>query len=92
MRVGIYTGTVTVGSLGGKNRLEYGVIGDGVNIASRLESFDKERHPGICRILIAQETLEYLDRKFSVEPWGDLILKGKNIPVNVYLVTGQNSF
>ncbi|NEN91385.1 MAG: adenylate/guanylate cyclase domain-containing protein [Okeania sp. SIO3H1] len=92
MRVGIYTGTVTVGSLGGKNRLEYGVIGDSVNIASRLESFDKERHPGICRILIAQETLEYLDKRFSVEPWGDLNLKGKKIPVNVYLVTGKNYF
>ncbi|MDY7006252.1 MAG: adenylate/guanylate cyclase domain-containing protein [Cyanobacteriota bacterium] len=92
MRVGIYTGTVTVGSLGGKNRLEYGVIGDGVNIASRLESFDKERHPGICRILIAQETLEYLDRKFSVEAWGNLNLKGKKIPVNVYLVTGKKFF
>lgn len=77
MRVGIYTGTVTVGSLGGKNRLEYGVIGDGVNIASRLESFDKDRHPGICRVLIAQETLEYLDKRFSVEPWGNLNLKGK---------------
>ncbi|NES68839.1 MAG: CHASE2 domain-containing protein, partial [Okeania sp. SIO2D1] len=92
MRVGIYTGTVTVGSLGGKNRLEYGVIGDSVNIASRLESFDKERHPGICRVLIAQETLEYLDKRFSVEPWGDLNLKGKKIPVNVYLVTGKNYF
>ncbi|MFM6395981.1 adenylate/guanylate cyclase domain-containing protein, partial [Planktothrix sp.] len=41
MRVGIYTGTVTVGSLGGKNRLEYGLIGDSVNIASRLESCEK---------------------------------------------------
>nr|WP_293093489.1 adenylate/guanylate cyclase domain-containing protein [Okeania sp. SIO2F4] len=89
MRVGIYTGTVTVGSLGGKNRLEYGVIGDSVNIASRLESFEKERHPGICRILIAQETFKYLDGKFQVEFWGDFYLKGKEIPVGVYLVTGK---
>ncbi|WP_293145543.1 adenylate/guanylate cyclase domain-containing protein [Okeania sp. SIO3I5] len=89
MRVGIYTGTVTVGSLGGKNRLEYGVIGDSVNIASRLESFEKERHPGICRILIAQETFKYLDGKFQVEFWGDCDLKGKEIPVGVYLVTGK---
>ncbi|MDJ0557114.1 MAG: adenylate/guanylate cyclase domain-containing protein [Microcoleaceae cyanobacterium MO_207.B10] len=90
MRIGIYTGIVTVGSLGGKNRLEYGVIGDSVNIASRLESFEKNRHPGICRILIAGETLEYLDGKFQLESWGDLILKGKQIPVSVYLVTGRN--
>ena len=89
MRVGIYTGTVTVGSLGGKNRLEYGVIGDSVNIASRLESFEKERHPGICRILIAQETFKYLDGKFQVEFWGDCYFKGKEIPVGVYLVTGK---
>lgn len=90
MRVGIYTGIITVGSLGGKNRLEYGVIGDSVNIASRLESFEKDRHPGICRILIARETLEHLDGKFQVESWGNLILKGKQIPVNVYLVNGKN--
>lgn len=89
MRVGIYTGIVTVGSLGGKNRLEYGVIGDSVNIASRLESFNKERHPGICRVLIAQETLENLGGKFQVEPWGNCQIKGKKIPVNVYLVTGK---
>ncbi len=89
MRVGIYTGTVTVGSLGGKNRLEYGVIGDSVNIASRLESFEKERHPGICRILIAQETLSHLGGKFQVESWGDFCLKGKEMPVDIYLVTGK---
>ncbi|MGD1716662.1 CHASE2 domain-containing protein [Dapis sp. BLCC M172] len=89
MRVGIYTGTVTVGSLGGKNRLEYGVIGDSVNIASRLESFEKERHPGICRILIAQETLSHLGGKFQVESWGDFYLKGKEISVGIYLVTGR---
>ena len=91
MRVGIYTGTITVGSLGGKNRLEYGVIGDSVNIASRLESFDKECHPGVCRILIAEETYKYLDEKFPVEFWGDFFLKGKAIPVSIYLVQGEKS-
>lgn len=89
MRVGIYTGTVTVGSLGGKNRLEYGVIGDSVNIASRLESCEKHREGGICRILIAEETLSYLKGRFEVESWGELSLKGKAIPVTVYRVLGK---
>ena len=60
MRVGIFTGPVMVGSLGGTTRLEYGVIGDSVNIASRLESCEKERHEDTCRILIAEETLRHL--------------------------------
>lgn len=60
MRVGIFTGPIVAGSLGGKDRLEYGVIGDSVNIDSRLESYEKERQTEVCRILIAQETLVYL--------------------------------
>lgn len=86
MRIGICTGSVMVGSLGGKARLEYGVIGDNVNTASRLESCEKERQMADCRILIAQETLNYLGSAFTVEPWGQLTLKGKQHPVIVYRV------
>lgn len=88
MRIGVYTGTVTVGSLGGKNRLEYGVIGDSVNIASRLESCEKDRHFGECRILTTKETLIYLPKKYNVESWGELTLKGREKSVEVYQVLG----
>lgn len=88
MRIGIFTGPVMVGSLGGKTRLEYGVIGDSVNTASRLESCEKERQMDDCRILIAQETLDYLHAGVGVEAWGDLHLKGKQHPVRVYRVLG----
>ncbi|WP_313930205.1 adenylate/guanylate cyclase domain-containing protein [Trichocoleus sp. FACHB-262] len=88
MRAGIFTGPVVVGSLGGKNRLEYGVIGDSVNIASRLESYEKDRHVDFCRVLIAQETLEHLKQQFAVEAWGPLALKGKQQMVDVYRVIG----
>lgn len=92
MRVGIFTGPIVAGSLGGKQRLEYGIIGDSVNIASRLESCEKDRQVSICRVLIAQETLDYLPDKaeFSIEPWGPLALKGKQQTVNVYRVIASN--
>jgi CHASE2 domain-containing sensor protein/class 3 adenylate cyclase len=86
MRIGIFTGTIVAGSLGGKRRLEYGVIGDSVNIASRLEGCAKERQVGNCRILIASDTLEYLEDQFLVEPWGPMELRGKRQLVNVYRV------
>ncbi|WP_293152095.1 MULTISPECIES: adenylate/guanylate cyclase domain-containing protein [unclassified Microcoleus] len=88
MRVGIFTGPIMVGSLGGKTRLEYGVIGDSVNIASRLESCEKHRQEDTCRILIAEETLVHIQGKFEVESWGALPLKGREQKVNVYRVLG----
>jgi CHASE2 domain-containing sensor protein len=86
MRVGIFTGPVVVGSLGSKDRLEYGVIGDSVNTAARLESCLKNRQPGTYRILIAHETLQYLNEDFIVEPWGKVELKGKEQLADVYRV------
>ncbi|MFN4194611.1 MAG: CHASE2 domain-containing protein [Thermosynechococcus sp.] len=88
MRAGIYTGPIVVGSLGSKNRLEYGVIGDSVNTASRLESVDKHRQPSPCRILVAQETLEYLGDRYEVEAWGPLELKGKERKIQVFRILG----
>lgn len=89
MRIGIYTGSIVAGSLGGKDRLEYGVIGDSVNIAARLENCEKERHTGVCRILIADQTLAYLHNRFRVEAWGPLFLKGRQQSVEVYQVLGH---
>ncbi|NET90219.1 MAG: adenylate/guanylate cyclase domain-containing protein, partial [Kamptonema sp. SIO1D9] len=89
MRIGIFTGPVVVGSLGGKDRLEYGVLGDSVNTAARLEACEKDRQPNNCRILIAKETLVFLEDKFKVESWGLLALKGKKQMVDVYLVLGR---
>ena len=86
MRIGIFTGPVVAGSLGGKDRLEYGVIGDSVNIASRLESCEKHRQPTDCRILIGKETLVHLQGQFEVESWGLIALKGKQQMVDVYRV------
>lgn len=94
IRIGLFTGEVVAGSLGGKDRLEYGVIGDSVNIASCLESCVKERHPVPCRILIAQATAQYLGDRFTMEAWGPIPLKGKSEIINVYrvLTPGEEGF
>ena len=86
MRVGIFTGPIVAGSLGGKERLEYGLLGDSVNIASRLESCYKDRQSSLCRVLIAQQTLQYIEGEFETESWGPLPLKGKRQLVNIYRV------
>ena len=91
IRAGIFTGPVTVGSLGGTERLEYAIIGDSVNIASRLESCEKHRQdPDTpCRIIIARETLSYIYGQFEVESWGPITLKGKTKTIDVYKVLGR---
>ncbi|MDY7021428.1 MAG: adenylate/guanylate cyclase domain-containing protein [Cyanobacteriota bacterium] len=89
MRVGIFTGPIVAGSLGGRDRLEYGLLGDSVNIASRLESCQKERQSSVCRILIAEETLEHIQGQFEVESWGLMPLKGKQKMVDVYRVISK---
>ncbi|MEA5468299.1 adenylate/guanylate cyclase domain-containing protein [Spirulina sp. 06S082] len=91
MRIGIFTGPVIVGSLGGKDRLEYGVLGDTVNTAARLEACKKERQITDCRILIAKETLVHLQDRYEVESWGPIALKGKQQLIDVYRVIGLRS-
>jgi CHASE2 domain-containing sensor protein len=91
MRVGIFTGPIVAGSLGGKERLEYGLLGDSVNIASRLESCYKDRQSSVCRVLIAQQTLQYIEGEFETESWGPLPLKGKRQLVNIHRVIGRKT-
>ena len=91
VRVGIYTGSLVAGSLGGSQRLEYAVVGDTVNTASRLESFDKDSHDtlnNICRVLIGEATFRYLGGQFRVEEVGRVKLKGKQREIAVYRVLG----
>lgn len=87
LRIGIHSGPVLAGSMGSSERLEYAVIGDTVNCASRLESLQKERHNGVVRILVSSATRELLgvdiDQALPWLSWGPLQVKGRQEPLLV---------
>ncbi len=91
MRIGILTGPLIAGSLGGAERLEYTVIGDTVNTAARLESYDKTVLPpdplqNPCRILLGEATAQYVQDHFQLQYVDEVNLKGKVATTKVYHV------
>ncbi len=89
MRVGVSTGPLVAGSLGSAQRMDYTVVGDTVNTAARLESFDKNLGADMsCRILISETTRSLLHGRFLTQPVGEVSLKGKDERISIHLVTG----
>lgn len=88
MRVGICTGPLAAGTVGSGDRLEFTVLGDTVNVASRLESLKSVEFGGPCRILVCGETWRLVADRYSGRPVGEVALKGKDRAVAIYEIIG----
>ncbi len=82
--IGINTDIVVAGNMGSKNRLNYTVIGDGVNLASRLESETKALKRNI---VVSESTRKKAGPEFQFEDLGEVTVKGKTEAVRVYSVS-----
>ena len=81
VRMGIHTGFCTVGNFGSENRMDYTIIGGGVNTASRLQTLAT---PG--EILISYETYAHVRDQIHCEEHGDVEVKGIAYPLATYQV------
>ncbi len=83
--VGLHTDEVIFGNVGTEKKMDFTVIGDGVNLAARLESANKEYH---SHIIVSASTLAELGPSAQVRPLGSIIVKGKTVGVEIYELLG----
>ena len=83
MGIGLNTDTIVSGNIGSPKRMDYTLIGDGVNLASRLESLCKQYH---ASILISENTVRRLKGTYRIREVDRVQVKGKTQSVEVYEV------
>ena len=81
MRIGIHSCVAVIGNLGSTDRFDYTAIGDGVNLAARLEGVNKLYK---TEILVSGETARRLDASIPLRMVDRVIVKGKSEPVDIY--------
>jgi adenylate cyclase len=88
--VGIHTGSVMAGNLGGNQRLNYSVVGDTVNVAARLESLNKTiEFDRPYQILISSSTRDRVCDIYRTKPATTLRLRGRKQATGVYTILGS---
>lgn len=86
VRMGINSGTVKAGNMGSERKFQYTVIGDAVNLASRLEPTNKEFG---TRIIAGESTVMMLNGKIVTRRLGKLVVVGKEEVVPIYEIVGE---
>jgi adenylate cyclase len=84
--IGINTGMMMVGNMGSEQRFDYTVMGDAVNLGSRLEGANKEYR---SNILISETTYERVKDEFVCMEVDTIRVKGKHIPVRIFQLLGH---
>jgi adenylate cyclase len=87
MGLGIYTDTVVVGNMGSDQRFDYTCLGDGVNLAARLEGQSK---PYGVKIVLGPKTAQLVKDEYFVLELDCIAVKGKKEGVTIYTVLGRN--
>jgi adenylate cyclase len=84
--IGLSTGPLTVGNMGSHMRFDYTVMGDSVNLGSRLEGLNKEYG---THIIVPKYTYEDIKHEFILRQLDLIRVKGKKVPIRIYELMGR---